>query len=95
MSIHFHHPEPKTKDEKQAVIDGVMGRKRLKHKISRLVVTPQANGHLMIEHTPVGADKDAPAETLPPNEAHVRILKLLGTGEASNDLKIPGLGIPE
>ena len=93
--MNFHQPEPKSKEEKQAVIDGAIGRKRLKHKISRMVVTPQENGHITIEHTPVGAIKAAPAETLPPNEAHVRILKLLGTGEANNDLKIPGLGIPE
>ena len=91
----FHKPEPKTKEEKQAVIDGAMGRKRLKHKISRMVITPQENGHLTIEHTPAGDVKSAPAETLPPNEAHVRILKLLGTGEASNDLKVPSLGVPQ
>ena len=91
----FHQPEPKTKDEKQAVIDGAMGRKRLKHKISRMVITPNENGHLTIEHTPVGAAKAAPSETLPPNEAHVRILKLLGSGEAKNDISVPGLGIPE
>ena len=91
----FHQPEPKTKDEKQAVIDGAMGHKRLKHKISRMVIEPQENGDLAIQHTPVGEVKAAPTETLPPNEAHVRILRLLGTGEAANDLKIPGLGIPE
>lgn len=91
----FHQPEPKTKDEKQAVIDGAMGHKRLKHKIKRMVITPDEHGNLTIEHTPANSANPAPAETLPPNEAHVRILRLLGTGEASNDLKIPGLGIPE
>ncbi len=76
-------------------MDGVFGKAKGKHKITRMVVTPQENGHLTIEHTPVGSEKPAPSETLPPNEAHVRILRLLGTGEANNDLKVPGLGLPE